>query len=267
MILFFYFIDFFPFYLQSRTALHTLVYHRSSSLPVMHFHRVATLLLICSVAASYAGPRREKRDIAAVEKAIEAENLSLIKAGENDLPAPAKKIAEAEVAFAQGLEKDVMTEEKKLIGKEKTLNNDLVSMFQGGLETLETGKISFGPAKSTFKDIMAIDADIEKDAMAEGKKLVGHAKKIVAAEMEAGKSEEALLQQEAGQAMKIGKEVFKADQALAADLVKEEGQLLSGNFDTSGLVKGEENFAKTLAGAEQEAIKDAQMDVKAAIKA
>ena len=189
--------------------------------------------------------------------------MALIKEGESVLPAPAKKIAEAEVAFAQDLEKDIKAEEKKTMGNAGGINDDLVSMFKAGLAALETGKISFGPAQKTFKDIMAVDEAVAKDVQAEGGKLMGSAKKVVAAEKEAGKSEQGLLKQEAGQAKKIGSGLLKADKALAAGLAKEEGQLLSGNFDTTGLEKDEENFAKSIVGAEQEAVKDAQIDVKA----
>ena len=139
-------------------------------------------------------------------------------------------------------------------------------MFKGDLETLEIRKMSFGPAQNTIKDIMAIDAELAKDSVAEGGKLMESAEKVVAAEMGAGKSAQGLFKQVAGQAMKIGSGLLKADEALAAGLAKEEGQLLTGNFDTTGLVKDEENFAKSLVEAEKEAMKDAQMDAKAAIK-
>ena len=228
----------------------------------MASYKTASLFLACFVAVSYQASLQ--KGIASVEKAIESEDMALIKAGESSLPAPAKKIAEAVVAFVQGLEKDIKAEEKKIMGKTGNLNDDLVSMFKGDLEALETGKMSFGPAQKTIKDIMAIDAELEKDSMAEGKKLMGSAKKVVATETEDGKG---LFKQEEGQAKKIGSGLLKADEALAAGLAKEGGQLLTGNFDTTGLVKDEENFAKSLVGAEKEAMKDAQMDVKAAIKA
>merc|ERR1719414_2620067 len=60
--------------------------------------------------------------------------------------------------------------------------------------------------------------------------------------MGAGKGVQGLLKKEAGQAQKIGSKVLKADEALAAGLAKEMGNLLTGNLDTSGLVKDEENF-------------------------
>ena len=228
----------------------------------MASYKIACLVLTCFVAVSYQASLQ--KGIASVEKAIESEDMALIKTAENALPAPAKKIVEAEVASAQGLEKDIKAEEKKIMGK---LNGDLVSLFKGGLETLETGKMSFGPAQKTIKDIMAIDNALVKDSIAEAGKLMGSAKKVVAAEMGTGKSVQGILKQEAGQAKKIGSDLLKADEALATGLAKEEGQLLTGNFDTTGLVKDEEQFAKSLIGAEQEAAKDAQMDVSAAIKA
>ena len=230
----------------------------------MASYKIACLVLTCFVAVSYQASLQKGN--ASVEKAIESEDMALIKTAENALPAPAKKIVEAEVASAQGLEKDIKAEEKKIMGK---LNGDLVSLFKGGLETLETGKMSFGPAQKTIKDIMAIDNELVKDSIAEAGKLMlmGSAKKVVAAEMGTGKSVQGILKQEAGQAKKIGSDLLKADEALATGLAKEEGQLLTGNFDTTGLVKDEEQFAKSLIGAEQEAAKDAQMDVSAAIKA
>ena len=227
----------------------------------MASYNTASLFLACFVAVSYQASLQ--KGIASVEKTIEDENKALIKEGESVLPAPAKKIAEAEVAFAQDLEKDIKAEEKKTMGNAGGINDDLVSMFKAGLAALETGKISFGPAQKTFKDIMAVDEAVAKDVQAEVGKLMGSAKKVVAAEKEAGKSEQGLLKQEAGQAKKIGSGLLKADEALAAGLAKEEGQLLSGNFDTTGLEKDEENFAKSIVGAEQEAVKDAQIDVKA----
>ena len=242
----------------------------TTSRPVMHFNKIVTLLLICCVAASFQKPRGRgkntmNKESVSVEKAIEDEDMALIKEEESVLPAPEKKIAEAEVALVQKIEKDIVGEEKKVMGNADTVNADLVSMFKALLQALETGKLSLGPAIKALQDIMAIDTAVSKDVMAEAGKLQGPARKVVDAGMGAAKASQGLLKKEAGQAMKIGSEVLKADEALAAGIAQEEGQLLTGNFDTAAIEETEEKFAKSLVGAEQEAAKDAQMD--AAIKA
>ena len=214
------------------------------------------------------------KETASVEKviqadieAIETEDMALIKAVEAVLPGPGKKIAEAVVALVQKIEKDVIGEGKKFMGNVGTMNANLVSMFKGLLAALETGKLSLDPASEALQDIMAIVTAVAKDVMAEAGKLQGPARKVVDAGMGAAKASQGLLKKDAGQAMKIGSEVLKADEALAAGIAQEEGQLLTGNFDTAAIVKTEEKFAKSLVGAEKEAAKDAQMDVSAAIKA
>merc|ERR1719511_520597 len=137
------------------------------------------------------------------------------------------------------------------MGSENVLNHDIAGSVYSALKGLETGNLSFRREQRLLKHLMKIDSNLAKDAVAEEGKLMGAAKPIVAAEMSAAKSAKGLLEKEEGQAMKIGSEVLKADEGLAAGIAKEDGKLLSGKLDAEGLAKDEEGFAKKLEGAEK----------------